>query len=318
MTDFHRYSAQNSRKSAFFTLASFILLGVLISAVCFYFFDPNVAAISGLSISAIIIVILYFNASRVAVSLSHAKEVDASQEPMLHNIIEEMTIASGITKPKVYVIEDAALNAFAAGDAKKGHVVFTRGILGALNRDELQGVAAHELSHLRNGDSKLMTIVASVGLAIGVIADIASRMFLFGGNNNNNNSGPLAIVAIVVAIAGIILAPLLAVLIQSAISREREWLADSTAVGMTRNPTGLRKALETLANPDAITRPVKAHQSTSHLWITEPLLGFNSKDSKERKKNKKDGKKPKPSKFSTHPPLEDRIQRLKDQEVIGG
>lgn len=301
--DFHAYSAKSNRKSIYFTISAFLVLGMLISAMSFYFFaDLTTSAIVGGTIAAIVIVVLALNSTTIALALNHAKEVDHYQAPELFNIVEEMSIAAGMPMPKVYIVDDMALNAFAVGTRDKGHVAFTAGLLGALNREELQGVAAHEISHLKNGDSKLMTIVAGVSLSIGFIADFGARMLIFGGGRNNNNSGPAAVIGLVIALVAIVLAPLLGLLVQAAISREREWLADSTAVELTRNPGGLRSALEILGG--STTRPAASSTSTSHLWIAEPMAA------KEKRKRKKK------SAFSTHPPIEERVERLRQLENL--
>ena len=308
-TDFHRYAKQNRRRTALFVFYSFVLLGVMLSALSILYFGLELGTIISVSATVIIITILYFNASRVALGMTRAKEVSAEQAPQLHNIVDEMVLASGITKPRIYVIDDHSMNAFAAGTAEKGHVVFTRGLLRDLNREEVQGVAAHELAHLSNGDSKLMTKVAAVGLAIGIVADIGIRMLIFGGQGTSaNRNGPLAIILLVVALLGIILAPILSLLIQASISREREWLADATAVNYTRNPSGLRSALEKLQ--EGATAPSKHSSTAAHLWIASPV-----NELKEGRDGRTRVKKRKSSRFDTHPPIAERIKRLQSMEA---
>lgn len=317
--DFHSYASSNRKKTFLFTFMSFFLFGAILSALCFYFLEPTLAAIVALSVTGLTILYLYTNASQVALTLTRAREVQYADAVPLHNLVDEMVVASGITKPRVFIIEDLSMNAFACGTAEKGNIVFTRGILESLNREELQGVVAHEISHLKNGDSKLMTIVASVGIAIGILSEVGARMFIFGGGNGNNNSsnaGPLAIIILIVGLVGVILAPILAALIQASVSREREWLADATAVDLTRNPVGLRNALEKLAQSPNAPRTNK--QTTSHLWIVAPVNHFipatsNVSEAKKAQEAEKKHKR-RASKFDTHPPIEDRIARLRELE----
>lgn len=298
--DFHAYGKQNKRKTSLFVFYSFVLLGIVISALSFYFFQTFWAIVGSIVVTSVVILCLYLNSTKIALGLTGAKEVSYEQSPHLHNLVDEMVLASGITKPKIYMIEDTSLNAFAAGSRDEGYVVFTRGILDNLNRDELQGVTAHEISHLNNGDSRLMTVVASVGLAIGVIAEIGVRMMFFGGNNNNN-SNPIMLI---LGIAAIIFAPLAAMIIQASVSREREWLADATAVDLTRNPAGLRSALEKLSSmPNA---PKANMQATSHLWIAAPVNALEKGKQKKRK-----------TLFDTHPPINERIHKLRSMESLG-
>lgn len=304
--DFHAYAARNKRKSIYFTFASFALLGVLIAAGAFYLMSDVVSSlIVGVVASTVVVTVLAFNASRIALTLAKAQAVGPEQAPGLVNVVEEVSLAAGLPMPQVYVVDDPALNAFAVGSDTDGHVAFTTGLLGALTRDQLQGVAAHEVSHLKNGDSKLMTIVAGVGLAIGFVAEIGGRMMFFGNRRSSSNNPAAAVLSLVIMLLAIVLAPVLAMMVQAAVSREREWLADSTAVDLTRNPAGLRSALEVLGG--SATKPAASSSSTSHLWIAEPL----SMKEVEAKRGKQ-----KKSLFSTHPPLEERVGRLRKLESL--
>lgn len=301
--DFHAYAARNKRKSIYFTFASFALLGVLIAAGAFYLMSDVVSSlIVGVVASTVVVTVLAFNASRIALTLAKAQAVGPEQAPGLVNVVEEVSLAAGLPMPQVYVVDDPALNAFAVGSDTDGHVAFTTGLLGALTRDQLQGVAAHEVSHLKNGDSKLMTIVAGVGLAIGFVAEIGGRMMFRRSGSSNPTA---AVLSLVIMLLAIVLAPVLAMMVQAAVSREREWLADSTAVDLTRNPAGLRSALEVLGG--SATKPAASSSSTSHLWIAEPL----SMKEVEAKRGKQ-----KKSLFSTHPPLEERVGRLRKLESL--
>jgi heat shock protein HtpX len=262
-----------------------------------------------------VILLLYFRSTKITLGLAKAKPVTHDEEPKLYNLVEEMAVASGIqTMPKIYIIDDLAANAFACGTEKNGNIVFTKGIVEIMDRDELQGVAAHEMSHLKNGDSKLMTIVAGVGMAIGFISAISYRIMFFGGgrrsSNNDNGGGIVAIIALVISLAALILSPLLAAITQAAISRKREWMADDSAIAITRNPAGLRSALEKLN--DVVTNPDSSSNNIRHLWVATPVGGQIGRAP--------DGrilynvKTEKASMFDTHPPLSARIDHLRKVE----
>lgn len=256
-------------------------------------------------ISLLMIFIVYLSSTRIALSLNHAQEVTYEQAPQLHNLVEEVSLAAGIPKPRVYVVQDPAMNAFATGrNAKQGHVAFTMGLLSAMDREQLQGVVAHEISHIKNEDIRLMTIAAASASVIVLLAEFGMRASFFGGGNrsNNNSSGPAAIIMLVLMLLGVILAPIAAVLIQSSISRSRESLADASAVEMTRNPVGMRRALETLSSGG--TTLAKSHDGTAHMWMGDPIM-----------KRKKKGMSKFNALFSTHPPLEERIEALR---LMGG
>jgi heat shock protein HtpX len=237
----------------------------------------------------------YYSGDKMVLAVSGARRVDHAAEPRLWNVVEEMTIAAGLAQtPAVYVIEDPAPNAFATGrDPAHSSIAVTRGLLEAMNRDELQGVVAHEMSHVRNYDIRFATLI---GILVGLIALIAdvflrSRWFGFGGRRNGGGGGAAALV-MVLAIVFSILAPFAARLVQFAISRRRELLADGTAVELTRNPLGLAGALQKIA-----ADPNKLHagnRATAHLYIANPLRKVKSAAGL----------------FDTHPPIETRIDLL--------
>lgn len=309
--DFHAHAKRNTHKSLIFVALIFALLGLLLYPLTFVLTgNPTTALVISAGIASIIIASLYFSAAKITLSLAKAQELDESHQ-VIHNIVEEMSLASGHPKPRVYMIDDPAPNAFAVGSRKEGHIVFTSGLLNILTREELQGVTAHEIAHLKNSDSRMMTIVAGVSVAIALLADFFGHIALYSGSDDDNHN-PLAFIFIfVIGLVVSLVAPLLAVLIQSAVSREREWLADATAVDITRNPAGLRGALEKMQ--DVPTAPSTARSSNSHLWISEPL---NAQDIQKKSHRARAGKKPRGSWRATHPPLEDRIERLLTQEQL--
>lgn len=234
--------------------------------------------------------IQYFAASKLAVMSTGAKEIQKKDNPRMYRMVENLTITEGMPMPKVYIIEDPAPNAFATGrDPKHAIVAATTGLLQIMDDKELEGVLAHELAHVKNYDIRVSMIAFGLVSAIGILSDIALRMMFFGGDNDNRNVPPqMYIIGIVI----IILAPIAAFFVQMAVSRQREYLADSTGAMTTRYPEGLASALEKLQQH---SQPMR-HQNTAtaHLFFNNPLKkGFFS------------------SLFSTHPPLEQRIARLR-------
>lgn len=236
--------------------------------------------------------IQYFLASKLAVAMSGAQEIQKKDNPRLYRIVENLAITTGIPTPKVYIIDDPAPNAFATGrDPKHAIVAATTGILDIMNDRELESVMAHELGHVRNYDIRVSMIAFGLVSAIGILSDIAMRMFFFGGDDRrDNNSNPIVLV---IGIVLIILAPIIAAIVQLAVSRQREYLADATGAMTTRDPEGLASALEKL---EQYGRPMRRQNSSmAHLFFSNPLKkGFFN------------------NLFSTHPPLEARIARLRN------
>ena len=247
----------------------------------------------------------YYWSDKLALAITGAREVTIDQAPQLVNVVEEMAVAAGLPMPRVMIVHDPAPNAFATGrDPEHAVVAVTTGLLDRLNRDELQGVIGHEMSHVLNRDTRVTTMVVAVCGAIVVLCDLFWRFSFFGSRrskSNNDNSGAAALL-LVLAVVTLILAPLGAALIQAAVSRQREELADSTAVSLTRNPAGLRSALEKLLHDDTIVR--KTSRATAHLWIESPL-------DREHDGSWLNGM------FDTHPPLRKRIELLAALESGG-
>jgi heat shock protein HtpX len=270
-------------------------LGYVVSFVAgSYFFVPLFGIIA-----IVYILVSYYNSDRIVTALSGAKLASPQEFKQLHNIVEEMAIASGVPKPKVYVINDTAINAFATGRNPEHAVVcVTTGCLTRLTREELTGVVAHEMSHIKNYDIRVMTMAAIlVGLAV-LLSDFLLRMFLWGGLGRGRSSRDggewIFIVAIGIGLLLAILTPLIAQIIRFAISRQREFLADASAVQMTRYPKGLAGALEKISRDK---EPLEAaNKATAHLYIANPLKGqkiwFKGL-------------------FSSHPPIAERIAKLR-------
>ncbi len=240
----------------------------------------------------------YFFSDKIALSMSGAKEINLQSNPELYRIVENLSITAGLPIPKIYIIEDTALNAFATGRNPKNAVIaVTRGLLEKLNKTELEGVLAHELSHIGNYDIRFMALVVVLVGTITLLADWMIRMTAFGGRKNNNEGGSPIFLLIGIGLA--ILSPIVAMLIQLAVSRKREYLADATGALMTRYPEGLAAALEKIS---ADHEPLEvANKATAHMYISNPL-----------KDHKKDGQSWFASLFNTHPPIEERIKRLRE------
>lgn len=257
----------------------------------FAYTQGDVSIAYGVIVAAGIYAILqYFIASRLAMSMTGAREIEKRDNPRLYRMVENLAITSGMPMPKVYIIDDPAPNAFATGrDPKNAIVGATTGLMDIMNDRELEAVMAHEMSHVRNYDIRVSMIAFGLVSAIGLLSDIAIRMLFFGGGDRrNNNTHPIILI---VGVVVIILAPLIAMLIQFAVSRQREYLADASGSLLTRDPEGMAGALGKLQQ---YGRPMQRQSSaTAHMFLNNPLKsGFISKL------------------FSTHPPLEDRIARL--------
>ena len=227
----------------------------------------------------------YYGSDKLVLKMTGAQLISRDDNPELFNLIEEVVIASGLPMPKVAIVQDGAPNAFATGrDPDHALIAFTTRILEVMDRDELQGVIAHEMAHVANRDTLVSAVAATTAGAIAILSDFMARMLFFGGGRDRRggNANPILLV---VSLAIMILAPMAAMLLRSAISRRRESLADATAVSFTRNPAGLRRALETLAIDSTVVR--QRSNAVAHIWIESPLDG-----------------KAVSKLFSTHPPIE--------------
>nr|WP_228506937.1 M48 family metallopeptidase [Plantibacter sp. VKM Ac-2880] len=244
-----------------------------------------------LVVAVVYALIQYFFAGRQAIAMTGAQRIELADHPRLYRIVENLAITTGTPMPEVYLIVDPAPNAFATGrDPEHAMVAATTGLLEILNDAELEGVMAHELGHVRNYDIRVSMVVFGLVVAIGFLSDMLLRMTIWGGGNRNNNNGGNPVM-LIIGIVAMLVAPLLATLVQLSISRQREYLADATGALTTRHPEALASALGKLA---AYGRPMaKQNSSMAHLWISDPL---------------------KPGAvarlFSTHPPLVERIKRL--------
>jgi heat shock protein HtpX len=288
----------NKRKSLLL-LGGFLLLYAGVGWLLSLWFGYG-ALVIALGVAVVMLVVNMFWGDDLVVAVTGAKQVKSKDEaPELWRKVENLAITSGVPMPRIYIVPDDSPNAFAAGrNPTQAIVAVTSGLLDRLDEEELEGVLAHEMTHVRNYDVRLMTWAAVLAGSIALISQIFLRGMLFGGGRRNNNGGGNPIVLVIV-ILGLILAPIAAVVIQAAISRKREYVADAGAVELTRYPQGLASALQTISGTMKPS-PHLANQAIAHMMIAPPL-GISGRAS---------------LLFSTHPPTEDRIARL--EEMAGG
>lgn len=286
----YRAIAKNKRNTVFI-IALFLLiiggLGYLASLI----YHNTAIVIVVVVVAALYALFQYFIASGQALAMSGAREIQKADNPRLYRIVENLSITTGTPMPKVYIVDDPAPNAFATGrDPQHAIVAATTGLLAIMDDAELEGVMAHELGHVRNYDIRVSMVVFGLVVAVGFIADMLLRLTIFGRNNNNN---PVLMIAGLIAL---IVAPILATVVQLAVSRQREYLADATGALTTRHPDALASALAKL---QAYGRPMqKQSSSMAHMWIADPMKpGVVARL------------------FATHPPIPDRIERL---QKMGG
>ena len=288
-----------NRRKTFGLLASMGLLTGLVAYAALTYFGSSGAAIVPVAVGIALIGVWgsYYGSDKLVLTMTGAKLIQESDNPKLFGLVQEVCIASGLKVPKIAIVVDPAPNAFATGrNPEHALIAFTTGILDVMDRDELQGVIAHEMSHVANRDTLVSAVAATTAGAIAILSDVLTRMMWFGGGrrDRDSNSNPLLIVF---SLLILILAPIAAVLLKSAISRKRESLADATAVSFTRNPAGLRAALEVLARDSTVVQ--QRSTSVAHIWIESPLDGSSVSKL-----------------FSTHPPIQERIAALKDMESL--
>ena len=296
--NFRALQSANKGKT-YFLLASMGLLTWLVTYAAMTYFGVGTAStMVPMAVGFALIGVWgsYYGSDKLVLTMTGAKLITREDAPELFNVIEEVVIASGLPMPKVAIVEDTAPNAFATGrDPDHALIAFTTRILDVMDRDELQGVIAHELAHVANRDTLVSAVAATTAGAIAILSDFLMRMMFFGGGRDRErNSNPLALALSLVVL---LLAPIAAIMLKSAISRKRESLADATAVSFTRNPAGLRKALEVLASDTTVVR--QKSNAVAHIWIESPLDGLTVSKM-----------------FSTHPPIQERIATLRAMESL--
>ena len=293
----YQHIEQNKRDTVIIVTLFIAIVSAIGWFVGEYFYEGSGVTFLGgaLIFSGISGFISYYNSDKIVLGISGAKEVKFEDGPDLHKLVENMSIASGIPKPRIYVIEDSSMNAFATGrDPEHSVICFTTGIVQRLEKRELEGVIAHEMSHIGNFDIRLMSIVSILVGTIILLADWFTRGAFYGGSrkrSSDSNSG--GSIFFLVGMILLILSPIIATLIKLAISRNREFLADATAVSITRHPRGLADALMKLGSDREVLEA--ANGATAHLYIVSPVRTLG---------------KAVEGLFSTHPPIEERINRL--------
>lgn len=286
---------RNNKLSSYFIISIFVIVVMLlVYFICYCFNFGIMSVVIAVLFASISAIASYYNCDKIVLSINGAREATEEQDQLLSTVLDNLCIASGLPRPKLYVIDDPSPNAFATGRNPEHAVIcVTTGLLEKMNKYELEGVIAHELSHIKNYDILLSTIVSVFVGFIVIVADLIFRTSWIRDSDEDNKVG---FILQLVGLVFLLLSPLFATLMQLAISRKREYLADSSSVEMTRNPEGLISALQKLSQD---TESLKtANKATAHMYIVNPLAG-------ERKKKQS-------SLFSTHPPIEERIARLQN------
>ena len=294
--NFRTLELANKRKTIFL-LISLGFLSWLVAFAALSYFGGGGAAIVPLAVAFSLFSVWgsYYSSDKLVMRMTGARVIQESDNPKLFGLIQEVIIASGLPMPKVAIVEDDAPNAFATGrNVDRAVVAFTTGLLDVMDRDQLQGVVAHEMAHVANRDTLVSAVAATSAGAIAIVSDMLMRMMWFGGGrrDSNSNTNPATLV---ISLFVLILAPIAALLLKSAISRKRESLADATAVAFTRNPSGLRSALEVLAADSTVVK--QRSNAVAHIWIESPLDGKSVSQL-----------------FASHPPIQQRIETLRKME----
>ncbi|OGG77801.1 zinc metalloprotease HtpX [Candidatus Kaiserbacteria bacterium RIFCSPLOWO2_01_FULL_54_24] len=296
MASLYTQQGKNIRKT-WLLMTGFLVIVIALGWVVSQVYGNVGILYAAVAFSLVMNVTAYWFSDKIALSSTGAKEADAKQYLEVHRILENLAITAGLPKPRLYVIDDTAPNAFAAGrDPKHAVVAVTTGLLSRLDRSELEGVLAHELSHVGNRDILVMTVAVVLAGFIAIVSDMFMRMSFFGGSSRENKN-PLLLVA---GIAAIILAPIAAKLIQMAVSRKREFLADASGALLTRYPDGLASALQKISSYEAPMR--RANHATAHLFISNPFGAHEAGRFIAKI-------------FSTHPPVEERIAALNGMRI---
>ena len=294
--NFRTLQLANKRKTIFLLISLGVLSWLVAVAALSYFGGGGVAIVPlAVAFSLFSVWGSYYSSDKLVMRMTGARIIQESDNPKLFGLIQEVTIASGLPMPKVAIVEDDAPNAFATGrNIDRAVIAFTTGLLDVMDRDQLQGVVAHEMAHVANRDTLVSAVAATSAGAIAIVSDMLMRMMWFGGGrrDRDSNANPATLV---ISLVVLILAPIAALLLKSAISRKRESLADATAVAFTRNPSGLRSALEVLAQDNTVVK--QRSNAVAHIWIESPLDGKSVSQM-----------------FASHPPIQQRIETLRKME----
>ena len=302
MATLYTQVSRNKAKSMVY-LSLFIGLVGALGWFASYYFGNSLIFVAALGFSILMSFSSYWWSDKIALGVSGAKEIKKNDNPYVYNMVQNLAITAGLPMPRVYLIDDTATNAFATGrDPKHAAIALTTGIVDKLENEELEGVIAHELAHVGNYDTRLMTIVVVLVGLVTLLADFMFRMAFWGGGDRRD-MGSLGLVIMIAGFVLLLLSPVFATLIQLAISRKREFAADATGSLMTRYPDGLANALEKIS---ADREPLEvANKATAHLYIANPFKG----------RDKKDGQSWFAGLFNTHPPIPDRVKVLRDMSL---
>ena len=290
--------ASNKRRTWVLLIAFFALLAIIGAAVGYLWLDSTLGGvIIAFIIGGIYAFSMIFQSTEVVMSMNGARQVTEAEAPDLYHVVEDMAMVAQVPMPRVYIVEDSSPNAFATGSKpENAAVAATTGLLNLMNREELEAVIGHEVSHIRNYDIRISTIAVALASAVTMLSSLAGRMMWFGGGSrrrdSRDNDNGLGILILILSLVAIILAPLAAILVQLAISRQREFLADASSVELTRNPQGMINALQKLDGSEPMHR--KVDDASAALYINDP---------------KKEGGLQKL--FYTHPPISERVERLR-------
>lgn len=297
MATMYTHQGANIRKT-WYLMIGFFMMVIAISYILAFVLDNPAILYMGVGLALVMNVGSYWFSDKLVLRMTNARQVTKAEAPMLYTTVENLSITAGLPMPKVYLVDDAAPNAFATGrNPEHAVVAATTGLLNILDKNELEGVIAHELSHIGNRDMLVMTVAVVLAGFVAIVADMFSRALMFDGGRENRNP-----VFLIIGIVGIILAPIAAQLMQMAISRRREYLADASGALLTRYPEGLASALEKISGA---ARPMKsASHATAHLFISDPFAG--GKPSLWQRVG---------GLFHTHPPAAERIARLRAMDV---
>ena len=297
MATLYTHKDENIRKT-WILISVFLIFIIGLGWVFSYQFNSSIILLIAVIFSILMSVTSYWYSDKIVLAMSKAKEVKHDENPELYHIVENLCITAGLPLPKIYIIEEMAPNAFATGrDSKHAVIAITRGLLNKLDRSELEGVIAHELSHIGNRDILLQTVVVVLVGIVALLSDWFLRWTIFGGRRNSDKGGgQIAAIMMLIGLVLAILSPFIALLIQLAISRKREFLADADGALLTRYPEGLAKALEKISQDT--TKLKVANKATAHMYISNPFKG---------KKTRK--------MFLTHPPVEERTKALRGMDL---
>lgn len=308
MTTLYQESDKNKTRT-FFLMSGFFVFIILIGYAAAWYFNSSIILWIAVAYSIISSFVSYFWSDKIVLAMAGAKLIDRNNGREIYRLVENLCITAGLPVPKIYLIEDASANAFATGrDPEHAVIALTTGLLARLEKAELEGVIAHELSHIGNRDILISTIATVLVGTIAIISDSVFRSMFWGGrsrDDNNSGGGQVALIKFIVFVVLIILAPLSAKLLSLAISRNREFLADASGALLTRYPEGLARALEKISHGPALT---KVNRATAHMYIVSPL-----RDEQGTKRLSKSL--PFAKAFMTHPPVEERIAKLRSLDI---